>query len=73
MKEKEINIGDTIRYTFPNPNKGEKKYIIGKVEQIGEFHLVIKTDKNVNLKINFKNFEHISNLTSVIKKIDAIK
>lgn len=58
----EINIGDKIQYTFPNPDKTSNKFVIGTVELISEFFIEILTDEKVRIKINFKNFDNILNL-----------
>ncbi|RJP57471.1 MAG: hypothetical protein C4543_09765 [Ignavibacteriales bacterium] len=58
----EINIGDKIQYTFPNPDKASNKFVLGTVEFINEFFIVIITDEKVKIKINFKNFDKILNL-----------
>lgn len=58
----ELNIGDRIQYTFPNPDKVSNKFVIGRVDFISEFFIVIITDEGVKIKINFKNFDNILNL-----------
>ena len=60
----EINIGDRVQYTFPNAPGNSNKFVIGEVVDISEFFIVILTDEKVKLKINFKNFENILNLSS---------
>ena len=60
----EFNIGDKVQYTFPNPPANSNKLAIGELIDISEFFVVILTDENVKLKINFKNFDNLLNLSS---------
>lgn len=52
----DINIGNRIKYTFPDPVTMTNRTATGIVESIGEFYVVMITDDNVRIKIHFKNF-----------------
>lgn len=51
--------GDQVRYYFPEPVDKEKSYFYGKVEFVGQTHIVIKNPKGILLKVSYKNFEMI--------------
>lgn len=55
----DINIGNRIKYTFPDPDAMTNRTATGIVESIGEFYVVMITDDNVRIKIHFKNFDAI--------------
>lgn len=60
----DINIGSKIKYTFPNPAAMNKTFAVGIVELVDEFYIMMLTDENIRIKINFKNFESIQVLES---------
>jgi len=65
----DINVGDRIIYTFPNPIIKNKTYVIGRVESIDDFYINIRTDNNIKLKITFKNFDYIKPLKRVKREV----
>lgn len=54
-----IQIGDKVKYTFPNPVSMHKRSVVGLIESIQETFIVMITDDKVRLKVNFKNFENL--------------
>jgi len=52
-------IGDVIKYNFPDPGKHEKSYIIGKIVKSNLEKVVIQCIDNTRLVISFKNFDRI--------------
>ena len=54
-----IKAGDTIKYTFPDPSAVSEKSVTGIIEEIYESYIVMMTEENVKIKINYKNLENI--------------
>jgi len=52
-------IGDIIKYNFPNPKEHEKNYIIGKIVKSNLEKVVIQCIDNTRLVISFKNYDRI--------------
>lgn len=57
-----MQIGDTVRYTFPSPLKTGKKFVTGVIEFIGESLITVKCHDNSRLKVSFKNFNKIKRI-----------
>lgn len=55
----EIRCGDKVNYFFPNPEKGKESFITGTIETISDAYVFFKSDKDVKMKISFKNFHLI--------------
>ena len=54
----DFEIGDLVRYTFPEYLNMEQQSIVGHIEHIGEEHIQIKAG-SILLKVSFKNFDNI--------------
>jgi hypothetical protein len=52
----EIKLGQRILYTFPEPADFRRTRFLGNVEFVGETFIYIKNDRNIKLKVSFKNF-----------------
>lgn len=60
----DINIGDRILYKFPNPILKEQKSVVGTVESIDDFYVILKTEDNIRLKVTFKNFDYLKKIAN---------
>jgi len=54
------SIGDYVQYKYPNPINNNEHVFIGKIESISDEYIFIKNEKNIRLKVSFKNFDYIS-------------
>lgn len=52
-------IGDLVKYSFPEPGKKDKDSITGRVIKSDLEKVVIQCVDNTKLVISFKNFEKI--------------
>jgi hypothetical protein len=52
----EIKLGQRIIYTFPEPIDSSKAKFLGTVDYVGETFILIKDDRNIKLKVSYKNF-----------------
>jgi len=64
----DINIGDKIKYSFPDSTEVSNNFVTGIIESVYESHIVMKTEENVKIKINFKNLEYIE----IIKRAEKL-
>lgn len=55
----EIKEGDVVRYYFPNPANSEQKFFVGIVTTIQDDYVFILNERNIRLKVSFKNYHLI--------------
>ena len=56
----EFSIGESVKYRYPNPLNDNEHFFIGKIESISDEFVFIKNEKNIRLKVSFKNFDYVS-------------
>lgn len=51
----EIKLGQRVIYTFPEPVDFSRTKFLGTVEFVGEAFIFIKDERNIKLKVSYKN------------------
>jgi small-conductance mechanosensitive channel len=54
-----LKIGDYVQYSFPDAENQKVNVFSGKIHSISENYIVLRNEKNVQVKISFKNFDLI--------------
>ena len=55
----QIECGDRVKYSFPEPINEEKLSVTGIIEQIADSYVFLRTENNIKMKISYKNFHLI--------------
>lgn len=55
----EFRIGDKVHYIFPTPINSSDHTFSGTIENIMESFVIIRNEKNICLKVSYKNYEQI--------------
>ena len=64
----QLKVGDYVMYSFPNAVNSSRTDFSGKIHSIYESYIIIRNEKNVQLKISFKNFDLIKPLNTTVRK-----
>ncbi len=55
----DFTVGDNVKYRFPEPSNNRELFFKSKIENISDSFVFIKNEKNIRLKVSFKNFEFL--------------
>lgn len=67
-----IEIGDKVKYLFPDPKNPEESFFVGIVDFIGDSSVTLRNEQNVSLKVSFKNFHLMERINSCIKNLSLV-
>lgn len=56
----ELKVGDKVRYIFPEPKNLMESEFVGVIETLADSYIYLKNDRNIRLKVTYKNFQHIN-------------
>lgn len=59
----EFQVGNKVKYYFPNPNSADKRVFTGIIDFIGETFITIRNESNTQLRVTSKNFYLLENHT----------
>ena len=65
----EFKIGDKVQYSFPNAVSSSMADFSGDIQSISESFIIIRNEKNIQLKISFKNFDLIKPFNAKVSSI----
>lgn len=64
-----IEIGDKVKYLFPDPKNPEESFFVGTVDFIGDSFVTLRNEQNIGLKVSFKNFHLMERIDSCSRNL----